>query len=479
MSSSINQSTTTAAHSRVVVVVGSGLAGLCASSELVARGVPVHIVERQQKPGGNSIKASSGINGVPTRFQAQGSDTVAAFYNDTLRSAGASLSASKTEARQKLIAKLTTSSAEAINWLVDEKGIDLSHVAQLGGHSHPRTHRGAGPSPPGASIVLTLLKQLQASSLVTLQTDTTVTKILKSDGGEVVGVQVSQDGKPEKTIEGPVIFTAGGFAGDSSGLLAQYRPDLEGFPSTNEALPGSQALLTDLGAHLVDMEQVQVHPTGFVDPKEPFKRTKFLAAELLRGEGGILLRQGRRFINELRLRKQVTDAIVAQQPPNDLQPTKQWEIQIMLDEATYAVAKSHVDFYIWKGLMRKSTISELEHSDATLETIKEYAATVQGKQPDLFGRSSFGHWALQDPRPDSTVYVGTVTPVVHYTMGGAIFSPEAEVLDGGGNPIKGLWAAGESTGGIHGENRLGGSSLLECVVFGRVAGRNAAKFLGA
>ncbi|KIW95625.1 uncharacterized protein Z519_04210 [Cladophialophora bantiana CBS 173.52] len=473
MTSSITQ--VTAAPSRVIVV-GSGLAGLCASSELVARGVPVYIVERQQKPGGNSIKASSGINGVPTRFQAPGSDTVAEFYADTVKSAGASFRAAKTEARQKLISELTSSSASAINWLVDEKGIDLSHVALLGGHSHARTHRGGGPTPPGASIVLTLLKLLQASPLVTLQTGTTVTKILKSDNGEVVGVEVSREGKPE-TIEGPVIFAAGGFAGDSSGLLAQYRPDLAGFPSTNEALPGSQSLLADVGAHLVDMEQVQVHPTGFVDPKEPSKRTKFLAAEVLRGEGGILLRQGKRFINELKIRKEVTDAIIAL-PPKDLQQTKQWDIQILLDEAAYETAKAHIDFYIWKGLMQKTTISELEHPELALESIKEYAATVQGKHSDPLGRSSFGHWGLEDPQPESTVYVGTVTPVVHYTMGGAIFSPEAEVLDDSGKPIKGLWAAGEATGGIHGENRLGGSSLLECVVFGRIAGRNAANFLG-
>ncbi|KAH0845053.1 Fumarate reductase [Fonsecaea pedrosoi] len=474
MSSSITRNTATAPSQ--VIVVGSGLAGLSASSELVARGVPVQILERQQKPGGNSIKASSGINGVPTRFQVPGSDTVADFYNDTLKSAGASFRASRTEARQKLITELTDSSASAINWLVDEKGVDLSHVALLGGHSHARTHRGAGPTPPGASIVLTLLKQLQASPLVTLQTATTVTKILKSDG-EVVGVQVSRDGKPE-TLEGAVVFTAGGFAGDSTGLLAQYRPDLEGFPSTNEALPGSQTLLTDVGAHLVDMEQVQVHPTGFVDPKDPFKQTKFLAAEALRGEGGILLRQGKRFINELRTRKQVTEAILAQ-PPKDSQPTKQWDIQILMDEGAYQAAKSHVDFYMWKGLMRKTTISELDHADEALKTIKEYAATVQGTSADSLGRSSFGQWALQGPKPDSTVYVGSVTPVVHYTMGGAIFSPEAEVLDAAGQPIKGLWAAGESTGGIHGDNRLGGSSLLECVVFGRIAGQNAAKFLGA
>ncbi|KIW69984.1 hypothetical protein PV04_02296 [Phialophora macrospora] len=460
-----------------VVVVGSGLAGLSASSELVARGVPVHILERQQKPGGNSIKASSGINGVPTRFQVPGSDTVPDFYNDTVTSAGARLAASKTVLRKELISKLTESSASAIHWLVDEKGIDLSHVAQLGGHCHARTHRGIGATPPGASIVLTLLKELQASPLVTLETNATVTKVLKVND-EVVGVEASQDGQT-KEIKGPVVFTAGGFAGDSSGLLARYRPDLAGLPSTNEALPGSLGLLVDVGAQLIDMEQVQIHPTGFVDPKEPSKPTKFLAAEVLRGEGGILLRQGKRFINELTTRKEVSEAIMAL-PSQDLQPTRQWDIQLVMDESAYEAAKTHVDFYLWKGLMQKTTISELEHSDVALETMKEYAATVRSiSSADSLGRTMFGSWGLQDPTPKSTVYVGTVTPVVHYTMGGVIFSPEAEVLDSSAKPIKGLWAAGETTGGIHGENRLGGSSLLECVVFGRIAGRNAATFVNA
>ncbi|KAJ9605884.1 hypothetical protein H2200_009733 [Cladophialophora chaetospira] len=460
-----------------VIVVGFGLAGLSASCELVVRGVPVHILERQQKPGGNSIKASSGINGVPTRFQAQGSDTVSAFYNDTVDSAGVNLMKMETETRKKLISSLTESSSEAINWLVDEQGIDLTRVAQLGGHSHARTHRGAGLTPPGASIVLKLLKQLQASPLVTLETDTTVTKILKTNA-VVVGVEVSHAGETRK-IEGPVIFTAGGFAGDSSGLLARYRPDLAGLPSTNEALPGSVDLLVNVSAQLLDMEQVQVHPTGFVDPKEPAKPTKFLAAEALRGEGGILLRHGKRFINELATRKEISDEIMAL-PAEDLQPTKQWDILLVLDEAAYQATKTHVDFYMWKGLMRKTSIFELENSDVALETIKKYGAVVQGKGvSDPLGRSTFGNWNLENPTFESAVYVGTVTPVVHYTMGGVIFSPKAEVLDSGASPIKGLWAAGETTSGIHGENRLGGSSLLECVVFGRIAGQNAATFMGA
>jgi flavocytochrome c len=457
-----------------VIIVGAGLAGLSAASELVSRNVPVVILERQQKPGGNSIKASSGINGVPTRFQVDSADSVESFYNDTVKSVSPDVMKTMTKARQRLISVLTEASASAIHWLADDKGIDLSRVAELGGHSHPRTHRGAGQTPPGASIVTTLLKQLQASDLANIETNSTVTKILKAED-VVIGVEVSHDGKTEK-LEGPVIFASGGFAGDSTGLLARHRPDLHGFPSTNEALPGSSDLLTEVGAQLLDMDQVQVHPTGFVDPKEPSKVTKFLAAEVLRGEGGILLRHGARFIDEMQTRKVVTDAIMVE-APNTTEPIKQWDILLLLDEKTYQETKSHVDFYLWKGLMQKTTISKLKHSETALISIREYCDIVQDKKSDRLGKTYFGNWTLQDPEPDTVMYVGHVTPVVHYTMGGALFSPEAEVLDSSGRAINGLWAAGEVTGGIHGANRLGGSSLLECVVFGRIAGQKAAEYV--
>ncbi|KAJ9499801.1 hypothetical protein H2202_004791 [Exophiala xenobiotica] len=423
-----------------VIIVGAGLAGLSAASELVSRNVPVAILERQQKPGGNSIKASSGINGVPTRFQVHSADSVESFYNDTIKSVSPDVMTTMTVARQRLISVLTESSASAIHWLADDKGIDLSRVAELGGHSHPRTHRGTGQTPPGASIVTTLLKQLQVSNLAKIETNSTVTKILKPED-EVIGVEVSQEGKTEK-LEGPVIFASGGFAGDSTGLLAQHRPDLRGIPSTNEALPGSSDLLTEVGAQLLD-----------TTPKS-------------------LLR----FIDEMQTRKVVTDAIMVE-APNTTEPIKQWDILLLLDEKTYQETKSHVDFYLWKGLMRKTAISELKHSETALKSIQEYCDIVQGKKSDRLGKTYFGSWTLQDPEPDTVMYVGHVTPVVHYTMGGALFSPEAEVLDSSGRAINGLWAAGEVTGGIHGANRLGGSSLLECVVFGRIAGREAAEYM--
>lgn len=455
--------------SKYAVVIGSGLAGLSAASQLVKHNTPVRVLERAAKPGGNSIKASSGINGAPTRFQpvAEPED---AFIADTISSAGNRLSYFATE-RQKLIRTLTAGSAGAIQWLVEEKSVDLNRVAQLGGHSYARTHRGSGP-PPGFAIISALLESLNESPLFRLHTSCTVTKVLE-EGGKVVGVEYTDLNGDYKQIHGPVIFASGGFGGDAKGLLAQYRPDLAGYPSTNDPRPGTQPLLTAVGAQLIDMDSVQVHPTGFIDPTDVVSPLKFLAAEVLRGEGGILLLDGRRFVNELDTRENVANAITSTTPV--LTSPRQWEVQLLLDEATYSAAKSHVDFYVFKGLMRKTTVSEL--AQVARETLQSYSATVSSKGEDCYGRRTFGNWALQDVTSESIIYIGTITPIVHYTMGGVLINEKSEVLNEENHRIDGVWASGEITGGIHGGNRLGGSSLLECVVFGRTAGDQCAEYM--
>lgn len=461
-----------ASHNHAIVV-GSGLAGLTAASHLIAHNIPVHLLERSAKPGGNSIKASSGVSAAPTKFQPGKPFVDTAFYTDTIKSAGSVLQR-QTKRRESLIATLTNSSKAAIDWLIDEKGVDMSVVTQLGGHSFPRTHRGAGKTPPGAAIVTTLLNSLKESPLFHLETSAVVTKILNGENG-VEGVKYEKYGETVY-LEGPVIVTTGGFAGDAHGLLAKYRQDLAGFPSTNDPRPGSQHLLTEVGAQLLDMEQVQVHPTSFVDPKDPLNPVKFLAAEILRGEGGILLHNGDRFVNELETRKVVTDAITKLPLPHGVPISpRQWFVQLVLDEGVYANASSHIDFYLWKGLMRKTTIAELGAKG--LQSIQDHCAAVQGEKEHLNGRTVFGNWKLRNATEESVVYVGWVTPAVHFTMGGVEISEKGEVVDWEGKPIGGVWAAGEITGGIHGENRLGGSSLLECLVFGRIAGEQVAKSL--
>lgn len=480
--------------SPTVIVVGGGLAGLAASYSALRAGAAVRLLERAEKPGGNSIKASSGINGAPTRFQ-KGTDST--FYSDTVRSAGARLAKAdddsanfKKNQREALISKLTGSSAQAIDFLVDEIGVDLSVVAQLGGHSFPRTHRGGGKLPPGAAIVTTLLEKLKQDPNFELHTGCEVKKLLTAAEStrRVTGVEFTQAGAAS-TLDGAVVFSTGGFAGDTWGLLNKYRPDLSGLPSTNDPRPGTHSILEDIGAHLVDMESIQIHPTGFIQPSEPQARVKFLAAEMLRGEGGILLHQGKRFVNEMGTREHVSNVIMklptkhsTQNGDSSAEELTQWDVQLLLDPGACEAGASHIGFYLWKGLLVKKKVNELD--EATRQTIRDYSAIASGKREDSFGRSAFGHWKLtgddtQDEEQE--VCIGQVTPILHFTMGGAAINDKGQILatgdDGHGlKPVEGLWAAGEITGGLHGDNRLGGSSLLECVVFGRTAGEQAAGY---
>ncbi|KAF7554492.1 hypothetical protein G7046_g6798 [Stylonectria norvegica] len=469
-----------AKNTRPIIVVGSGLAGLSASYEALQRGASVHLLDRAPKPGGNSIKASSGINGAGTRFQkAHGIEKDVLFYSDTVRSAGARFGNLQPPVdRESLITKLTEQSADAVTWLVDEIGVELSVVAPLGGHSVARTHRGAGKLPPGAAIVLALLGKLKENDRFTISSLAEVTRLVTADDG-VTGVEYVLDGET-RSLEGTVMFASGGFAGDAKGLLARYRPDLEGIPSTNDERPGSHDILAAVGAELLDMDSVQIHPTGFVDPASPGAMLKFLAAEMLRGEGGILLSpEGKRFVNEMETREYVSNAIMKlpQAAVADHDSIKQWDISILLDPGASDASASHIGFYEWKGLLKKTKIKDLPA--VTIAAVDEYAAAVAAGTPDPFGRKSYGRWKLPagEANRDEDVYIGQVTPIVHFTMGGVAINDQAQVLrlrGGKLQPIPGLLAAGEITGGVHGDNRLGGSSLLECVVFGRTAGARAA-----
>ena len=465
--------------SKRVIVVGSGLAGLSAAHSVVQNGGKVILLEMMPKYGGNSIKASSGINGAPTRFQPLPDDM---FYSDTVKSSGVIYQNSdpKTKKdREKLMKKLVDNSQSAVYWLTDHFGIDLAAVTQLGGHSRPRTHRGTGKLPPGFAIVSALWKKLQEdyAEQAILKTQCRVTKLLTTGSG-VVGVEYENlETKESSKLYGRVVFTVGGFAGDTTGLVNKYRPDLAKYPSTNTARPQSIGLLKAIGGQLLDMESVQVHPTGFVSLEDPYSRNKFLAAELLRGEGGIMLNdKGNRFASEMLRRDQLTDAVLKNCAEDQNDKIRQWKAWLVLDEGSTSKIGSNIGFYQFKKLLAKKTIGEWSKEIPNIkESIKRYAQFVQDKKDPDFGRTNFGRWTLkpEDVSDDTVIIAGRVTPVLHFTMGGVKINTDAQFLDAEDKPIAGIWGAGEITAGVHSSNRLGGSSLLECVVFGRIAGQHA------
>ena len=112
--------------------------------------------------------------------------------------------------------------------------------------------------------------------------------------------------------------------------------------------------------------------------------------------------------------------------------------------------------------------------DALQKTFSNYNAIADGKEKDPFGKKFFHNLPFNI---DDTFHVAVMEPVLHFTMGGIEINDRAEVLNSEGKPFDGLYACGELAGGVHGANRLGGSSLLGCVVYGRVAGSSASQYL--
>jgi flavocytochrome c len=295
-----------------VIVVGGGLAGLSAAHTLLERGANVLLLDKQGFMGGNSTKATSGINGAGTNTQKELNipDSAKIFFEDTKKSA-------RDLARDDLIEVLTGRSGDAVNWLQSKFALDLSKVSRLGGHSQPRTHRGDAQF-PGMVITYAQMERLEDLAVsnperVTILKKARVSKLLKDESGAVIGVEYERSGKTE-AVYGPVILATGGYAADftENSLLKKHRPEYWNLPTTNgEHCTGDgQKLAMAIGASAIDLEKVQVHPTGLVDPNEPDAKVKFLAAEALRGVGGLLLdNTGKRFVDELQHRDYVTGKI--------------------------------------------------------------------------------------------------------------------------------------------------------------------------
>merc|ERR1712054_533487 len=365
-----------------------------------------------------------------------------------------------------------------------------------GGHSAPRTHRGKERF-PGMTITYALIQMVEKIAEKTdrarIVTKAKATTLLQGSDGNVVGL-VYEKGGQKFQEHGPVILCTGGFGADftADSLLAKYRPDLLHLPTTNgEHCTGDAIKMGEaIGAKTIDLEWVQVHPTGLVKPDDADAKIKFLAAEALRGVGGIILNaDGKRFCNELGRRDYVTGEMWKSKPP----------FRLCLNKAASDEIIWHCKHYTGRGVMKyyasgaklaedmgvplQTLVDETEkHYQAAKKTEKDpdggaWPAYPSGKSWDEpSGKTGSGKKFYHNIIPGSAVasepfYVAIITPVIHYCMGGLQVTVESECVGADGRKIDGLYAAGEIAGGIHGNNRLGGNSLLDCVVFGRVAGK--------
>lgn len=394
------------------------------------------------------------------------------FFDDTKKSAG-------DLARDDLIKVLTGRSGEAVNWLADTFGLELNKISRLGAHSQPRTHRGNAQF-PGMSITYAEMEKLEELA----ETDPERVQIIRKakvtsliyENGEVKGVEYEFQGQKHRE-HGPVVLATGGYAADFedvNSLLKKHRPDLMHLSTTNgdHCTGDGHKMVAAIGGSLIDLEKVQVHPTGLVDPKDPGAKVKFLAAEALRGCGGLLLdNEGNRFVDELQKRDWVSNAMFKHD---------KFPVRLVLNSKASQEIEWHCKHYAGRGLMKrfehgKDLAKEIGCSPDTLnETFEKYNRIANGDERDPFGKKYFSNGPF---KMDDYFYVAQMQPVLHYTMGGLEINDKSEVLDTNQKVIPGLFACGEIAGGVHGANRLGGSSLLGCVVFGRVAGDSSSAYL--
>jgi cytochrome b involved in lipid metabolism len=150
----------------------------------------------------------------------------------------------------------------------------------------------------------------------------------------------------------------------------------------------------------------------------------------------------------------------------------QWPIRLVLNSK----ASRH---YSGRGLMKKMSGAELAKeigvSDKDLQAeFQSYNAIAKGEKKDQWNKKFFHNLPFDI---NDTFHVAVMEPVLHFTMGGIEINDQAQCLNSEGKPFDGLFVCGELAGGVHGANRLGGSSLLGCVVYGRVAGDSASKYL--
>lgn len=438
-----------------VVVIGAGASGMSAALEAEKQGAKVILLEKMPYVGGNTLRATGGINGAETTVQTTlGIEDDIGIYVDDVMDSG------HFENNKTLVRIMASKSADVIDWLI-EMDADLSDVGILAGHSLPRTHRPKGGKPVGLEIVKTLESQIK-NSKIELRLENKAVKIITSKHGDIEGVVVMDKSGKEYTIKAKALVLATGGFGGSPETFVYYNQKLKGYQTTNSpSATGDFIGLTEpLNVALADMDYIQTHPTVS-------KEYGMLITEAIRGNGGILVNNSaKRFADELENRDVLSEALLRQ---------SNREVYLIFNEAIRKTLKASDDYIDMNIILKSDDIRELAEmirlpSEALEQTVSRYNAFVQSGEDTDFNRTSMALSLSEGP-----YYAVQVIPGVHYCMGGMVIDEATRVLDQNKMPIMGLYASGEATTGVHGRNRLGGNSLLDAVVFGRIAGQNAAK----
>ncbi len=440
-----------------LIVVGSGGAGLSAAITAAQAGKSVLVLEKMAYVGGNTNRAEGGMNAAGTKQQLEHgvNDDSAMRMSLDAQKGGHWLN------DPALTMTLAENAKFAEEWLLS-LGANFCHrMGRGGGQTAARRHGPCDGSPVGAEVMRVLYKAAKAQPSIEIRKSTTVTDLVLKDG-VVVGVKAIGKDKKETTLESKgVVLATGGF-GANQAMIEKLRPEYKGFKTTNH--PGAMGEGIEIGlragATLVDMREIQAHPTSV--PGEGI-----LISESMRASGAYLVNnEGRRFTNELNPRDVVANAILAQ--PG----STAW---ILIDNDLVKANKLAKGYTAADFAVHGNTVEELAAAmkvDAAVlkETMDKYADAYKQKKDPEFGRPE-----MITPSNVFPMTAIRVAPAIHHTMGGLRINTAAQVIGNTAHPIPGLYAAGEVTGGVHGGNRIGGNAVADIITFGRIAAQSAVK----
>jgi flavocytochrome c len=454
-----------------VLVVGSGFAGLAAALEARVAGAEVTVIDKMSVFGGNSIinGGDFAAAGTPMQKEAGINDSPELMLKDMMK-AGGYIS------HPQLAKMVADNSWDNLKWCMDFVGAKFTKVNFHGGHAVKRAHQTHNQS--GSGLVNPMLAKCREIG-VKLENRTKLVRLITDTTGRIVGAEVKKGYRfpDEKTgsttfvqARRAVVMSSGGFSQDVP-LRSIQDPRLDArFTSTNHPGATGEALLAacQAGAMDVQMDWIQLGP--WTSPDE--KGFGFVPQFTERVVGyGLMVdpATGKRFFKETGNRKERADAIIMLDHP----------AVILADSPTtlQQVHPAQMNGALENGALKKyDTLEDLARAynmpvEVFVEQVKRWNGFVEKKQD-----TDLGCMIFPDAKPQITApfYATRLWPRVHHTMGGLLINTKAQAIGFDLQPMKGLYACGEVTGGVHGAVRLGSVAMSDCVNFGRVAGRNAA-----
>lgn len=464
-----------------VVVIGAGGAGMAAAVTAHQAGKSVVVIEKTGQMGGNTILSGGALNAVD-----DGSETAAANNDSVQHHYDQTFNGGDQEGNPVLVETLTENAWDGIEWL---KSLGMEFYDEpftVTGGMWPRAHKPVEPE--GTGFFKTYQEYMDKNQGITMVYHTTADELIVEDS-IVTGVNCTGKTGNKITVKANngVVLATGGF-GQNVEMREEANKILNKWPSLGDNILSTNTssitgdgikMAEEVGANLVQMGNIQLLPLG--DPN-----TGSLSGNIEHSvESRIFVNiEGNRFVNEAGRRDEMTLGLFAQ---------PETKMYIVMDSDSYPTGDELNNFgetindLVAAGrAVKADTLEELAEkigvpAENLVATVEEYNRYCQGGdlegQTDEFGRSLFVDTnKVHNGINNGPFYAAVRIPTVHHTMGGVEINEATEVIDTNGNVISGLYAAGEVTGGIHGSNRLGGNALTDTVVFGRIAGTNAASF---